>query len=155
MTSRTRTFPIQSQIMSVHGPPMFHNQSPRSPARLYNHLTSPPFSPVRRKPLPFGSSSVYSSGVTQSPNQSPRLQQPLNKQNPTSSTGRHTQGLLEISPPLDQDGFVIRDLDRYGKNQAPWHVPKTYSSDVHFLLQIPSRRLPEHWAGLLGYQLPW
>lgn len=135
--------------MSVHGPPTFRDQSP------VNHLTSPPFSPVRRKPLPLGSSSVYSSGVTQSPNQSPRLQQPLNKQNQATNTSRHIQGLLELSPPPDQDDLVIRDLDRYGTNQAPWHVPKTYSSDVYFILQISPRRLPEYWTGPLDFQLTW
>jgi hypothetical protein len=141
--------------MSIPGSSTFQSQSsllPQSPPGPYHHLTSPPFSPfsaVRRKPLPFGSSSVHSSDSTQSPNQSPTHQQSSEIQD-SINKDRLIQAPLEHSPPLDQDGFVIRDLDRYGTNQAPWHVPATYSSDVHFLLQISSRRHPEHWAGPLG-----
>lgn len=149
---------IQSQIMDAHGPPTFGDQfplpplPPHSPPRPYTHLTSSPFppkSPVRRKPLPSGSSSVYSVDGNQASHQSPRQQEP-SKKSPTTNTGS-----LESSPPLDQDGFVIRDLDRYGTNQAPWHVPKASSSDIYFTLQISSRRLSKPCAEPLACRLAW
>lgn len=118
--------------MNTHGPSTLPSLPPQSPPRLYEQLESPPFSsnsPIRRKPLP------PSGG-----NQSPSLQQSLNKK----SSSNRAQGLLEHSPP-DSDGIVIRDLDKFPHGDSPNLGQGRWASDSHgefdIRVQFPTPRI--------------
>ncbi|KAI5839786.1 hypothetical protein DFP73DRAFT_574919 [Morchella snyderi] len=110
--------------MDAHGPSTLPSLPPQSPPRLYEQLESPPFSSnslVRRKPL------TPSGG-----NQSPSLQQSLNKK----SSSNRAQGLLEHSPPLDSDGIAIRDLDKFPHGDSPNLGQGRWAADSHGVFEI-------------------
>ncbi|RPB14943.1 hypothetical protein P167DRAFT_552212 [Morchella conica CCBAS932] len=119
--------------MDEHGPSTLPSLPPQSPPRPCEQLESPPFSSnslVRRKPL------LPSGG-----NQSPSLQQSLNKK----SSSNRAQGLLEHSPPLDSGGIVIRDLDKFPHGDSPNLGQGRWAADSHgefdIRVQLPTPRV--------------
>ncbi|KAG0135345.1 hypothetical protein HOY82DRAFT_147886 [Tuber indicum] len=118
--------------------------------RLHSRLASPPYSPqspVRRKPVPRGPSSVVSPVGTQTPDQSPRQLYSDSEYSPPPDTDRSIKlGITSPAPfdlPTSDSGeFVVRDLDRYPHGDSPSLAQRSWvlspSGEVDIRIQQPS-----------------
>ncbi|CAZ80265.1 unnamed protein product [Tuber melanosporum] len=120
--------------------------------RLHSRLASPPYSPqspVRRKPVPRGPSSVVSPVGTQTPDQSPRQLYSDSEYSLPPDTDRSIKlGITSPAPfdlPISDSGeFVVRDLDRYPHGDSPSLAQRSWvlspSGEVDIRIQQPSPR---------------